>query len=380
MVKILFVSDTFYPRVDGIIRFMEEMHSKLKDKYDITLLVPKLEGGSIKANKRNMDVVYCPTFKFSIAEFKPSKPIGSIVKKAIDNSDLVFVNTPGGPLGASSIYHASKKGKKIISYAHTLDWELFPFATDRPNLKKILVPILKRIYSKSDFILVPDELIAKEYRKIGIESEFRVLPLGADVRKFKENIFDRFIVRKELGIDKEFVIGYHGRLSKEKNIKLLVDSFKDFYKKYPDSKLLVLGDGPERDLVKGDGIISTGFVSNPETYLRTMDCYVLLSKTETSALSLMEAIASGIPIITSDAGLIPTYVNERTGILLKKSELKKKNIVRSMESIRNQRFKAKMKTIAARLFIEKRDWSKIANELSKNFDEILSDKKKRYLK
>ena len=68
---------------------------------------------------------------------------------------------------------------------------------------------------------------------------------------------------------------------------------------------LVLGDGPERELVKGEGIISTGFVSNPELYLRVMDCYVLLSKTETSALSLMEAISSGIPIIASAVGLIP---------------------------------------------------------------------------
>jgi len=42
-----------------------------------------------------------------------------------------------------------------------------------------------------------------------------------------------------------------------------------------------------------------------------------------------------------------------------------------MESIRNQRFKAKIKTIAARILIEKRDWSKIANELSKIFDEMI---------
>jgi len=371
MVKILFVSDTFYPRVDGIIRFMEEMYDKLRDKYDITLLVPKLDGGSKKANRKKMKVIYCPTFNFSIAEFRPSKPLTSIVKNAIENTDLIFVNTPGGPLGASSIYYAKKKNKKIISYAHTLDWELFPFAIDRPKLKKIVTPILKRIYSQSDLILVPDELIANEYRKIGITSEFKILPLGADVRKFKENIFDRFTVRRELGIDKEFVIGYHGRLSKEKNIKLLVDSFKKFHKKYPDSKLLVLGDGPERDLVKGDGIISTGFVSNPELYLRVMDCYVLLSKTETSALSLMEAISSGIPIISSAVGLIPTYVNDTTGILIEKKDLKKQRVVQSMESIRNSRFKAKIKTIAARIFIEKRDWNKIANELSNIFDKTL---------
>ena len=371
MVKILFVSDTFYPRVDGIIRFMEEMHARLNKKYDITFLVPKLKGGSKKANRKNMDVIYCPTFKFSIAEFTPSKPIGSSVKKSIDATDLLFVNTPGGPLGASAIYYAHKKNKKIISYAHTLDWELFPFATNRPKLKKLLIPILRRIYSKSSLILVTDKLITKEYEKIGINSKFTVLPLGADVRKFKENIFDRFLVRKELGIGKEFVIGYHGRLSKEKNIELLVNSFKKFRKKYPSSKLLILGDGPERILLNEDGIISTGFVANPETYLRAMDCYVLLSKTETSALSLMEAIATGIPIITSDAGLIPTYVNDRTGIILKKSELTRANIVRAMETVFHRRFAAKMKTITARLFIEKRDWIKIANELSDIFDKVI---------
>ena len=134
---------------------------------------------------------------------------------------------------------------------------------------------------------------------------------------------------------------------------------------------MILGDGPERILLNEDGIISTGFVANPETYLRAMDCYVLLSKTETSALSLMEAIATGIPIITSDAGLIPTYVNDRTGIILKKSELTRANIVRAMETVFHRRFAAKMKTITARLFIEKRDWIKIANELSDIFDKVI---------
>ena len=85
----------------------------------------------------------------------------------------------------------------------------------------------------------------------------------------------------------------------------------------------------------------------------------------------MEAISSGIPIISSAVGLIPTYVNDTTGILIEKKDLKKQRIVQSMESIRNSRFKAKIKTIAARIFIEKRDWNKIANELSNIFDKTL---------
>jgi len=51
--------------------------------------------------------------------------------------------------------------------------------------------------------------------------------------------------------------------------------------------------------------------------------------------------------------------------------LKKQTVVRAMESVRNSRFKAKIKTIAARIFIEKRDWNKIADDLSKIFDETI---------
>ena len=112
MVRVLFVSDTFYPRVDGIIRFMEEMYDKLKDEYEISFLVPKLKGGSKKAERKKMNIIYCPTFNFSIVEFTPSKPLKSIVKQAIENTDLVFVNTPGGPLGASSIYYAKKTNNR----------------------------------------------------------------------------------------------------------------------------------------------------------------------------------------------------------------------------------------------------------------------------
>jgi len=366
--KILFVSDTFYPRVDGIVRFMDETYKHLKNDFDIKFLVPRLEGGEEMIASRKLDVIYTPTFKFTIAEFKPSRPVNKTIKDAIDWADVVFVNTPGGPLGASTVYSASGK-KKLIGYAHTIDWELFPFAIGRKSVGRILKPLFRRIYSKLDIILVPDNLIVAKYKKAGIKSEFKVVPLNADQTRFKENLFDRLRVRKDLGITGKFVVGFHGRLSKEKNIRLLVDSFKQFRKKYPKSSLLVLGDGPERDKVKGEGIISTGFVSDPEKYLRAMDVYVLLSKTETSALSLMEAVSTGVPVITSDAGLIPTYVTARRGIVLKKSQLKKGYVAKAIEIVHDSPVKSKLKAVGAKLFTDSRNWNDIANDLKRTFED-----------
>jgi|TARA_Y100000310_G_C20691329_1_gene822453 glycosyltransferase involved in cell wall biosynthesis len=364
--KVLFVSDTFYPRVDGIVRFMGETYKYLKRDFDIKFLVPKLEGVEAAVREKKMKVIYSPTFNFTIAEFKPSRPIRKKIRDAVDWADVVFVNTPGGPLGASIVYAARGK-KRLIGYAHTIDWELFPFAIGRKSVSRLLKPIFRRIYSNLDLILAPDKMIVDSYKKAGIKSKFKIVPLNADQIRFKENLFDRLIIRRDLGVSGDFVVGFHGRLSKEKNIKLLVDSFKAFRKKRPRSTLLVLGDGPERDKLEGDGIISTGFVSDPERYLKAMDVYVFLSKTETSALSLMEAISSGVPVVTSNAGLIPTYVNSRTGIVLKKAELKREIVVRAMDMVYKSPVKSKLRAVGAKLFTDSRNWNDIANDLKRAF-------------
>jgi len=366
--KILFVSDTFYPRVDGIVRFMGETYKYLNRDFHIKFLVPKLEGSEEQVKKKKLDVIYSPTFNFTIAEFKPSRPIRKTIRDAVGWADVVFVNTPGGTLGASAVYAARGK-KKLIGYAHTIDWELFPFAIGRKSVARFLKPIFRRIYSNLDLILAPDKSIVDSYKRAGIKSKFKIVPLNADQTKFKENLFDRLIIRKDLGVSGDFVIGFHGRLSKEKNVKLLVDSFNAFRKRHPKSTLLVLGDGPERDKLKGEKIISTGSVSDPEKYLRAMDVYVFLSKTETSALSLMEAISSGVPVVTSNAGLIPTYVTSRTGIVLKKSQLKREIVVRAIEMVYKSPVKSKLKAVGAKLFTDSRNWQDIANDLKRAFNE-----------
>ena len=75
MVKILVVSDTFYPRMDGIIRFMTELNKRLDKKYVLKFLIPKLKDSQYFVKKYNFDVSYCPTYNFSIAEFKPGRPV-----------------------------------------------------------------------------------------------------------------------------------------------------------------------------------------------------------------------------------------------------------------------------------------------------------------
>lgn len=398
MVRVLFVTDTFYPRVDGIIRFMEEVHSRLKDDFDIKFLAPKLKSGYLTAKRRGMKVFFCEPFRIAPAGFKSGRPNKKIIAEAIDWADLIFVNTPGGTLGASVIF-AAKGKKKLIGYAHTVDWELFHealgknvtrltlkpllilyanaidwslFSTVWMTKKRALRSMLRKIYSKLDLILVPDSTIAKEYRRNGITSKFKVVPIGPNLERFKVDLTDRLRMRKRLEVSNNFVVGYHGRLSKEKNIKLLVDSFNAFKQSHPNAKLLVLGDGPEKKSLRGEDIISPGFVSDPERYLRAMDAYLFLSKTETSALALMEAIASGVPVVATNVGLVSTYVKDGKGILLKPADLKRHLVVKALDMIYNSPKAMKvMSKGALKEMNKKRSWYRVAKDLKKIFKETV---------
>jgi len=380
MVKILVVSDTFYPRMDGIIRFMTELNKRLDKKYVLKFLIPKLKDSQYFVKKYNFDVSYCPTYNFSIAEFKPGRPVKKIITDEIMNSDLVFVNTPGGPIGASSIYRSKKLGKPVLGYAHTIDWELFPVFGDAFNLfnkpiklksksiSRIINPILRRNYNKLDYILYPNKLIKKKYEDFGIKVKSQILPLGVDKKKFKKNYLDKLKIKKELNIRKEYIFGYHGRLSKEKNIELIIDSFNELNKKYKNIKLILIGDGPEREVIKNNkNIIYLGKIENPERYLNIIDCYMLLSETETSSLSLMEIIQMSIPFITTKLGILSNNISKQNYIELTKQQLKPKIISKYMEKIMNNKFQSKFKSALTKQQAKIYDWNEIMSKLEKIF-------------
>jgi len=74
-------------------------------------------------------------------------------------------------------------------------------------------------------------------------------------------------------------------------------------------------------------------------------------------------------VVTSDAGLIPTYVNSRTGIVLKKSQLKRELVVRAIDMVYKSPVKSKLKSVGAKLFTDSRNWEDIANDLKRTFED-----------
>jgi len=160
---------------------------------------------------------------------------------------------------------------------------------------------------------------AAKLRAYGVEN-VDVVPLGVEVGEFSPSKRDPGF-RRQLGLaDNQPLLIYVGRLDGEKKPDVVVDAFR----KLPDAlgaKLALLGEGPLKDEIAALGdkrIIMPGYVrSRPELarWLASADIYVSGMADETFGVSIVEAQASGLPVVGVAAGAMIDRVTETTGRL-----------------------------------------------------------------
>ncbi len=308
--KILLVADTYYPKVDGTLKFIEEFIKRSRGTFQVSLLVPYL------GEKRGERVEYIqpsswlslsgyPSMKFSLHNLQT-------INKAVQKADLVFVQGPA-LISFLSIYYAHKHNKRVIFYTHVLSWELI--AKFLPSsINRLAQKLVKRIclffYNRCDEVLVPYPELREYLAAAGVKKKMSVARLGVDIDIFSpaEN---KASCKRKIGISEDKkVVGYVGRISKEKNTHLLLQAFK----KLPHQQqvfLLMVGDGPEdqtREFKEIKNCRVTGFVNNVQEYLQAMDVFVMPSLTETTSLATLEAMAAGLPVIATRVGFIQQYI------------------------------------------------------------------------
>ncbi len=374
-IKVLYVADTAPPKKDGVVRFIMETAKRLNsEKYDISFLLPRFDGSEETMRTMNLDTTFVPVRRFQIANYHPAIPKSKIVKDAIENNDIIFINSVA-PLGSSTLKYAKKIGKPVVEFIHSIDWELFAYATKFPDrYAGALRPIIRRLYNKSDILIVANRKLRTQLRIAKIKSSIEIVPLGVDTTKFQQDRIKRVYMRRELKLKDKFVIGYHGRLSTEKNVKLLRTAFEQFKKTVPNAALLIIGDGPRMNLFQNKlDIITTGFVDNPEDYLQAVDVYVLPSMTETTGLALMEAMACGLACIATNVGAIPSYLKHRkNGILIDIDKLDCNLLTFAIKNLYTDSIlRNEIKNNAKKIISEFYTWDRTTKQLEQIFDNIL---------
>jgi len=308
--KLLVVADTYHPKVDGTLIFMEEFLKRAGTDFEVSLLVPDF------GVRKGRNVTYIEPSKILKVSGYPNLKLSfkniARIKKAVREAEIVFIQGPA-MISYLSIYYAHKYQKITVFYTHTISWELFEKFF--PSLlKKLFFSIIKKIsvllYNRCTEILVPYHDLKEHLASEGVKSKIDVARLGVDIDRFTASK-DKAQSKKLINLDpRKKVIGYVGRISKEKNTHLLLEAFRKL-----DSQdtlhLLIVGDGPvsqSKEFRETKNCTVTGFVGDVETYLRAMDIFVMPSLTETTSLATLEAMSSGLPVIVTKIGFMNSYI------------------------------------------------------------------------
>jgi N-acetyl-alpha-D-glucosaminyl L-malate synthase BshA len=233
--------------------------------------------------------------------------LASTMVDVIKNNDLDLLHVHYAIPHASAAYMAKKilekEGKKIpvITTLHGTDITLV-------GRDKMYAPVVAFSINQSDAITAVSENLRDEtYKIFTIEKEIEVIYNFVDVQRFTRKPIDAF--RKVIAPNGERILLHASNFRKIKRVQDVVKIFHEVHKQLP-SKLLFVGDGPERQMTEElsrslgvcDDVSFVGKQEQMEDILAIADLFLLTSDYESFGLAALEAMASGVPVVSTNAG------------------------------------------------------------------------------
>ncbi len=365
--KLLIAADTYYPKVDGVLIFMEEFLKRAQQDFHLSLLVPRFSTLRKFKNVPTTFLELSPRWKmFTYNSIRFSRANRRKIGRTVQESDIIFIQELG-PAGFWTLRAARKHKKKIILYVHNTPWEFLEkyFSLNRLNaflLRKLFV----YWYNQATQLLVPYPELAQELQRAGVKAPIKVAQLGVDIHRFspvQQREKQRW--KERLHLPPVPIIGYVGRISKEKNTLVLLKAMTRVQGK---TFLVMVGDGEARLVGKFKEFSRcrvTGFVSNVQGYLKAMDVFVMPSLTETTSLATLEAMASGLPVIVSKVGFLKRYIHhEQNGLFF--SRRSATALAERIESVLvDQTFAAQLGKQARRTAVSLFSWDRSIKGMTK---------------
>lgn len=204
----------------------------------------------------------------------------------------------------------------ILSALHSTGW---PDGVGRLN--RLLTPITDGFIG-----------VARAHGEFLVENEHfpadkvHVIPNGVDCDRFQPSSQDRASARRELGVTENApLVGIVAALRPEKNHELFLRAAALVQRRLPDARFVIVGDGPERgrceqwarELGLSETVNFLGSRSDIPRWLAAIDVFALTSHNEANPVSILEAMACGIPIVAPKVGSISeSVIEEKTGYLV----------------------------------------------------------------
>lgn len=309
--KILFISDVYFPRINGVSTSISTFVGQFRELgHEVTLIAPeygiktKDEAWIKRIPARN--IYFDPEDKL----MKYGQALDLLGELRREGYDLVHVHTP---------FVAHYLGRKL---AHLLDvpcvetyhtffedylHHYLPFIP-KSFAKSIARSISRRQCNEVSAIIAPSQPMLDVLRLYGVKARAEVIPTGLQAHSFDEADGQAFRLKYGIPADRPVAL-FVGRVAYEKNIGFLLHMMVELKKRQPDALLVIAGEGPAEHSLKAktntlglqDQVQFIGYLDRDTNELnacyRAADVFVFASTTETQGLVLLEAMAQAIPVV-----------------------------------------------------------------------------------
>lgn len=310
--RVLMVSDVYFPRVNGVSTSMETFRRCLdRHGVEVRLVVPRYgdegeEPGVIRVPGRR------------VPQDPEDRLVGwramhEAVLDAAMGCHLIHIQTPFVAHYAGRTA-ARRLGLPAIATYHTLFEEYLQYYA--PFLPAGWLKGLARRFSRGqcndlDAVVVPSTAMAERLAAYGVTAPMHVLPTGIPLQRFAGGRRAVFRAEYDIAPDRPVAL-FVGRVAHEKNIGFLLEAVARAREDCPSILFLVTGEGPAmadlrrqaEALALGDNVRFLGYLDRqqalPDCYAAA-DAFVFASRTETQGLVLLEAMATGLPVIALSA-------------------------------------------------------------------------------
>jgi glycosyltransferase involved in cell wall biosynthesis len=218
----------------------------------------------------------------------------------------IVISTPG-PVGLTALLAAKMLNLQTSGIYHTDFPQYIRILTEDSFLESVAWGYMHWFYGQLDTVFVNSEEYKQSWIKRGFDpTKLKILPRGLDTELFHPGRRDSAFFEKFGASNGELRLLYVGRISREKDLDLLADAYRRLRKEGLPVRLFVVGHGPYSETLAKSlpDAFFTGYLRGTElaTAYASADIFVFPSTTDTFGNVILEAQASGLPVVVSDSG------------------------------------------------------------------------------
>lgn len=365
--SISIVTETFPPDINGVAMTLSRLINQMTARgHRVQLIRPK------QKDEQNVPPIASETVLvkgLSIPGYRElmfGLPAGRVLRSlwTKHRPDIIYIATEG-PLGWSAAKAAEKLGTPVVSGFHT-QFHQYTRYYRAGWLQPLVYRYLTSLHKKTVCTLVPTEALRQQMSN-DIQS-IEVLGRGIDTELFTPSRRCETL-RREWGVsptDKVFL--YVGRLAREKNIELAINSFFKIKATTPSARLVLVGHGPDyvRLYSREDGLIFSGARTGEELarHYASADIFLFPSHSETFGNVVLEAMASGLGVVAFDEAAAGIHIRHGHNGMLAATEDEDAFIRHSANLLLNPAYLDSIRH-QARLSMIEQSWDQVGTDFER---------------